>query len=115
MTRKPLAPPPPPLHSLLSVGFAGQGTWNTGDAYDYFSADDLFVQGGLSVGVDLLQLSATSTLAVDLEALLGRTETEGPLPQFVETELLQGNVGAGLSLRYALLSWLAPHVRVGGG
>lgn len=108
-------PPPKPLNSIISVGFAGQGSFNTTPAFDYFSTEDLFKQGGFVAAVDLLTLGGAGTLAVDLEALFGETDDEGPLPNFIGAELFQANVGAGLSFRYAVLSWLAPHVRVGGG
>lgn len=113
---KPLAPPESPLSTFLSVGFAVENVWNDSSAYDFVSERDRLLRGGFSLGVDALTFASAATLSVDLEAMFGETDDEGPLPSFIQqSELRHTNLGAGVGVRYAIVPWLAPHVHIGGG
>lgn len=114
---KPEAPPEPeqPLYAFLDVGLVVHTLWNTTPAYDFFDDDNHLTQGGISLGVDAVELSPATVLNVDVSAITGETESTGPLPDFVSRSTLKRtDVGAGVSLRHHIWSWLAPYARVSG-
>lgn len=114
---KPPAPPEPeePLYAFLDVGLVVHTLWNTTPAYDFFDNDDQLTQGGISLGVDAFELSPGTLVGVDVSAITGETEASGPLPVFVSRSTLKRTeVGAGVSLRHHIWSWLAPYARVSG-
>lgn len=114
---KPVAPPEPeqPLYAFLDVGVVVHTLWNTAPAYDFFDDDDHLVQGGISLGADVLDLTPQTVLNVDVSAITGETESTGPLPVFVShAKLERTDVGAGVSVRHHIWSWLAPYGRVSG-
>lgn len=100
---------------MFDAALVAHNAWNTAPAYDYFSADNTLLAGGLTLGIDALELGAGSVVAVDLTATTGETESDGPLPHYVSrSSLRRTDVGFGLSLRHHVWSWLAPHVRLSG-
>lgn len=111
---KPL-PPEAPVAAYFDVGVVVQTNWNTNRAYDFFSDNDLLPKGGLVIGVDVAR-SGAALFAIDVNALFTGTSSEGPLPNYISKgEMSETDLGAGLTLRYDLWSWLAPQARVGGG
>lgn len=110
-----VAAPDQPLAAYFDVGFVVQVNWNKDRSYDFFSDNDVLPKGGLVLGADVARFDA-AILAVDLNALFTSTTTSGPLPNYVfDAELKQAELGGGVTVRYEVLSWLAPQARVGGG
>src|SRR5690606_1595875 len=79
----PPSEPETPLHAMFDAALVAHNAWNTAPAYDYFSADNTLLAGGLTLGIDALELGAGSVVAVDLTATTGETESDGPLPHYV--------------------------------
>lgn len=107
--------PPTPLNALFHVGLVIQNSWNTAPAYDYFASDDTFLMGGLAVGVDAAHFGPQTVLNVELSVVNGSTEDPGPLPTYVtQASLRRLDLGAGVTVRHHVFSWLAPHLRLAG-
>lgn len=110
---KPPAPPETPLNALFDVALVFQDVWNTSPAYDYFSSDNQLPMGGLTIGVDVVDLTPATVLAVDVTALTGETEHSGPLSNYIwESSLSRTDLGGGVNVRHHIWYWLAPHVHV---
>jgi hypothetical protein len=109
------AEPEAPLNALFDVAIVVQNVWNTAPAYDYFSADNQLLMGGLSVGVDALEVAQGTVLSLDLTAATGETEHTGPLPSYIRRSTLRRtDLGGGVAVRHHIWYWLAPHVRISG-
>jgi hypothetical protein len=82
--------------------------------YDLFDDNDVSTCLGLWASYDLVQVAPRTVLAIEVGA--GFESQEQALWQgLLETELDSQTFSAGVSLRYALLSWLDPQLRAAGG
>ncbi len=111
-------PPTPkaPLNSWLSIHGYGDLSWNDDPGYDLFDDDDVGGQVGLSVELDVLDLSSSATLAVFVAASAGGV-SDGDIATnvFDESSIQAENYALGIVPRYAILPWLEVHARVQGG
>ncbi len=111
-------PPTPkaPLNSWLSIHGYGDLSWNDDPGYDLFDDNDVGGQVGLSVELDVLDLSTKATLAVFVAASAGGV-SDGDVATnvFAEASIQAENYALGIVPRYAILPWLEVHARVQGG
>jgi hypothetical protein len=117
------AAPLSPLSPAVSVGIVIDNTWNRDGAYDFFSEDDLATRGGVFAAWDALAFSSL-ILAVGVELAGGSSSDVGPFAAdasgfspapVTRSEIEHTDLGGSLGLRYGLLPWVSPHVRVAGG
>jgi hypothetical protein len=82
--------------------------------YDLFDDDDVSSRLGLWASYDIARLAPGLTLAIEVGA--GFESHEHAIwDDQLESELDSQTFSAGASLRYDLLSWLAPQLRAAGG
>jgi hypothetical protein len=100
-----------PLHFALAAEL--HSVWIVQDDARRLWGKDRLTSGGLSVSWDALQVGRKMTLGLDLAWIWTKVSaaTDATPAQEISTQVFD----LGLSLRYEILHWLAPYVRVGGG
>jgi hypothetical protein len=113
------APPPPrpkgPVESRFNVGINLDALWYTGRSYDPFSKNNVAQNTGLSLGYAVLlsgPLSIVPEIGFGLDSQSSSSLYGGAIQS---TELDTKRFYGGVSVRYALLSFLEPHGRLAGG
>jgi hypothetical protein len=101
--------------AAIAVGLTFEATWNTDPGYDFFDDDDVGERLGVWASHDLLSFTPAVILAGELGWETGSEEARSLLRDTLATELETHHFHAGVQLRYVLLSWLSPHLRVVGG
>lgn len=104
-----------PIHSRFNIAVNVDTVWYTGRSFDFFSEHNNATSPGVSLGyalwmddpVSLVPEIGWSTNTVSEENLFGGAISH--------TELQWHNVYGGLSLRFAIISFLETHARVAGG
>jgi hypothetical protein len=100
-----------------AIGLSGDTLFRSERDRLFFGTDDSSTRFGLWAGADLLRLGDYATLGVELGV---GTETSRPrdepaLTNQLEAELEGNTLLGGVSLRFALLPWLLPQLRIAGG
>lgn len=86
----------------------------TDSGYDLFDGDNVSSRIGAWAGYDLAQLAPRIALAVEL-GFGAESREQGIWGGGLRTELESQTFSAGVSLRYALVSWLDPQLRASAG
>lgn len=111
----PTESPAEPLRASFQLGLVLSGTWQTDTAHDYFAEDDLQRAVGVTLSADVWRFAPGFELFVGLDALHSSTD-QSEVGGYVDRgEWDQTDLGGYVGARFALLEWLAPHVRVAGG
>lgn len=109
-------PSSPPIDLNLWIYLEGTHIWQTDPGFDLLSKDDLTSRWGPALGVDLFEpapgLFVSAELGWNGEEASSRGLFGGDLH---EVELSAHHFFGGAHLRYSVLPWLMPHVRVTAG
>jgi hypothetical protein len=112
-------PPPPrpkgPVESRFNVGLNLDAVWYTRPSYDLFSKKDVAQNTGLSVGYAVL-LHGPLSVVPEIGFGVDSQSTSGLYAGAIQSTTLDTKrFYGGVSVRYALLSFLDPHARLAGG
>lgn len=83
--------------------------------YAFFSEDDVSSRLGIWLGADVVDFGERCVLGVEIGIGTERDQSDDVWDGDVETELRSTTLQAGASLKFPVLPWLVPQVRLAGG
>jgi hypothetical protein len=98
----------------FGIGVSVEVPWNTDPSYDVFSDDDVTTRVGLFAAYDLLSIGRDVVAAAELGWAYDGEESS-IFAGNVQTELEQHFFHGGVYVRYVLVDWLQPQLRLQGG